>query len=232
MKGEVSVMTRGRTLWEILLDKFSGPSELRYYNPLKARVGVSVTIDTVELRDLNFFLQEIREYKRRIGPQEYTFVDYSLLARPLGGDDVALRLRLNPIADTQRSGGRAYHVLMLRLDDEFEYSADFEKLLNDKSGVFQIRQDGVVTEEFERLHGLKSPYTATVSYLRDINQNHQIERDEIDTLELKYWDFSREIKDEAGQPLEEYLFVEMDGQTGWIQIWRGCALDPQKILII
>ena len=225
-------MTRGRTLWEILLDKFSGPSELRYYNPLKARVGVSMTIDTVELRDLNFFLQEIREYKRRIGPQEYTFVDYSLLARPLHGDDVALRLRLNPIADTQRSGGREYHVLMLRLDDEFEYSADFEKLLNDKSGLFQIRQDGVVKEEFERLHGLRSPYQATVSYLRDINQNHHIERDEIDTLELKYWDFSRGIKDEAGQPLDEYLFVEMDGETGWIQIWRGGELDPQKILVI
>src|SRR4051794_23088055 len=148
-------MPRGRTLWEILLDKFSGPSELRYYNPLKARVGVSMTIDTVELRDLNFFLQEIREYKRRIGPQEYTFVDYSLLARPLHGEDVAIRLRLNPIADTQRSGGREYHVLMLRLDDEFEYSADFEKLLNDKTGLFQIRQDGVVKEEFERLHGLR-----------------------------------------------------------------------------
>lgn len=225
-------MTRGRTLWEILLDKISGPSELRYYNPLKARIGVSVTIDTVELRDLNFFLQEIREYRRRIGPQEFTFVDYSLLARPLKGDDVALRLRLNPVANRTHSAGRDYHVLMLRLDDEFEYSADFEKLLNDKSGLFQIRQDDVVKEEFERLHGLKTPFKATVSYLRDINQNHHIERDEIDTLELKYWDFSRQVKDEAGQPFEEYLFVEMDGETGWIQIWRGVEMDPTKILVI
>lgn len=225
-------MTRGRTLWEILLDKFNGPSELLYYNPLKARVGVSMTIDTVELRELNFFLQEIREYRRRIGPQEYTFVDYSLLARPLGGDDVAVRLRLNPIADTQRSGGREYHVLMLRLDDEFEYTKDFENLLNDPSGLFQVRENDVVTEEFERMHGLKSPYRATVSYLRDINQNHHIERDEIDRLELKYWDFSRQIKDEADQPLDEYLFVEMDGTTGWIQIWRGSELNPQKVIVI
>jgi hypothetical protein len=225
-------MTRGRTLWEILLDKFSGPSELRYYNPLEARIGVSMTIDTVELRELNFFLQEIREYRRRIGPQEYTFVDYSLLAKPLGTDDVAVRLRLNPIADTQRSGGRQYHVLMLRLDDEFEYTTDFESLLNDPSGVFQIRENDVVMEEFERLHGLKSPYRATVSYLRDINQNQHIERDEIDRLELEYWDFSRQIQDEAGQPLDEYLFVEKDGTTGWFQIWRGSELSPQKIIVI
>jgi hypothetical protein len=225
-------MTRGRTLWEILLDKFSGPSELRYYNPLRARIGVSVTIDTVDLRDLNFFLREIREYQRRVGPQEFTFVDYALLARPLHGDDVAVRLRLNPIPSTQRSGGREYHVLMLRLDDEFEYSADFEKLLNDPSGLFQIRQDGEVQEEFERLHGLKTPYQARVSFLRDINQNQHIERDEIDVLELKYWDFARETRDEADQPVTEYLFVEMDGETGWFQIWRGSELDPQKILVI
>jgi hypothetical protein len=225
-------MPRGRTLWEILLDKFSGPSELRYYNPLKARIGVSVTIDTVELRELNFFLQEIREYQRRIGPQQFTFVDYSLLARPLRGDDVSLRLRLNPIADPQRAAGLEYNVLMLRLDDEMEYSTEFQALLNDKSGLFQIREDGVVKEEFQRLYGLKTPYQATVSYLRDLNQNHHIERDEIDTLELKYWDFSREIKDEAGQTLDEYLFVEIDGETGWIQIWRGSELDPRKVIVI
>jgi hypothetical protein len=154
------------------------------------------------------------------------------LARPLHGDDVSVRLRLNPIADPQKAGGREYNVLMLRLDDEMEYAADFEKLLNDKSGLFQIRHDGVVKEEFQRMYGLKTPYQATVSYLRDVNQDHRIERDEIDTLELRYWDFSRQIKDEAGQPLEEYLFVEMDGQTGWIQIWRGCELDPRKVVVI
>lgn len=225
-------MSRGRTLWEILLDKFSGPAELRYFNPLKARIGVSVTIDTVELRELNFFLQEIREYKRRVGPTEFTFVDYSLLARPLHGEDVAVRLRLNPVADPQRSGGKEYNVLMLRLDDEMEYSKEFEMLLNDQSGLFQIREDDVVKEEFTRLFGLKSPYRATVSYLRDINQNHHVERDEIDTLELKYWDYSRQIADEAGQPVEEYLFVEMDGETGWIQIWRGSEMDPRKVIVI
>ena len=95
-------MPRGRTLWEILLDKFGGPSEgCAITTRFKARIGVSVTVDTVELRDLNFFLQEIREYRRRIGPQEYIFVDYSILARPLHGDDVSLRLRLNPVADPQ-----------------------------------------------------------------------------------------------------------------------------------
>jgi hypothetical protein len=225
-------MTRGRTLWEILLDKFGGPAEMRYFNPLKARIGVSVTIDTVELRDLNFFLQEIREYRRHIGPQEFTFVDYSLLARPLKGDDVAIRLRINPIADKARSAGKDYNVLMLRLEDEMEYSKEFEKLLNDKSGLFQIREDDEVKEEFSRMYGLKSPYKATVSYLRDINQDHKIERDEIDTLELKYWDYSRQITDEAGQPLAEYLFVEMDGETGWIQIWRGVEMDPNKVIVI
>jgi hypothetical protein len=225
-------MARGRTLWEMLLDKIGGPLELKYYNPLKARIGVSVTIDTVELRDLNFFLREIREYKRKIGPKEFTFVDYALLARPLHGDDVELRLRLNPVADPDKVGGQTHHVLMLRLDDEMAYSDEFNKVLTDKTGKFQVLQDGEVKEEFMRLGGLKSPYKATVSFLRDVNQNEHIERDEVETLQLKYWDYARECKDEAGQPFQEYLFVEMDADSGWIQIWRGQEMDAKKVLVI
>ena len=196
--------------WEILLDKFSGPAELRYFNPLKARIGVSVTIDTVELRDLNFFLQEIRECRRRIGPQEFTFVDYSLLARPLHGDDVAVRLRLNPIADKQRSAGKEYNVLMLQLEDEMEYSKEFEAVLNDKSGLFQIREDGEVKEEFARMYG--SRLLSGHGELPKDTSIRRSSRDEIDKLELVLG-LSRQITDEAG-PKDEYLFVEMDGQTG------------------
>src|SRR5262249_35203615 len=134
--------------------------------------------------------------------------------------------------DKNRSAGKDYNVLMLSLEDEMEYSKEFEALLKDKSGLFQIREDGEVKEEFSRMYGLKSPYKATVSYLRDINQNHKVERDEIDTLELKYWDYSRETTDEAGQPMDEYLFIEMDGETGWIQMWRGTEIDPNKVLVI
>ena len=67
-------MARGRTLWEMLLDRLS-PVEFAYYNPLRARVGSAVTIDTVEWRDLNFFVLSLHEYRRRIGGYSYRAAD-------------------------------------------------------------------------------------------------------------------------------------------------------------
>src|SRR5687767_14756910 len=99
-------MARGKTLWEMLKEAFStSPVELKFYNPLKARVGNAVSVDTFDLREYNFFLQEIREYKRSIHGREFQLADYVLLARPLGGEDVLLRLRLNPVADASRVAG-------------------------------------------------------------------------------------------------------------------------------
>ena len=61
-----------------------------------------------------------------------------------------------------------------------EYSDDFQKVLNDPSGLFQIRDDDVVHEEFQRLH---RPQNALSGHGKlspaDINQDHRIERDEI-----------------------------------------------------
>ena len=37
------------------------PTELTVYNPLKAKVGSAATINTIEWRDFNFFITEIRE---------------------------------------------------------------------------------------------------------------------------------------------------------------------------
>ena len=41
-------MAKGRTLWEMLLDKIRGPVEFQYYNPLQARIGSAVTLDELE----------------------------------------------------------------------------------------------------------------------------------------------------------------------------------------
>ena len=53
------------------------------YNPLRARIGSSLGVDELDLKDYNFFVKEIREYRRQIGGRQFPFVDYVLLARPL-----------------------------------------------------------------------------------------------------------------------------------------------------
>src|SRR6185312_9024655 len=114
-------MGKGRTLWEMLLDKLQRPAEFRYYNPLRVRIGSAVTLDEVEWRDLNFFVLSINEYKRTIGGQEFRFIDYALVARPLAGDKILVRLRLMPVDDPDQAAGVTHHVLLLRLDDDLPY---------------------------------------------------------------------------------------------------------------
>ena len=42
-------MAKGRTLWEMLLDKLSGPLEFHYYNPLRARICSAVVASSMPI---------------------------------------------------------------------------------------------------------------------------------------------------------------------------------------
>jgi hypothetical protein len=225
-------MARGRTLWEMLVDKLQGPIELKCYNPLRARVGSPVTIDTLDWRDHDFFLREIRQYKRSLGSKEFFFVDYALLARPLGGEDEWVRLRLNPVADPTKVSGLTHDVLLLRLDDEMSYNEDLHRVVRDDTKKFQVLQDGKVVEEYWRIHDVSSPYRANVTVVKDSNADNKAGKDEVETLQLDYWDYRRETKDEAGQPQAEFLFVEMTADDGWFQIWKGAEIDPQRVMVL
>jgi hypothetical protein len=223
-------MTKGRTLWEMLLDKLQGPAEFRYYNPLHARIGSAVTLDELEWRDLNFFVLSIHEYRRTIGGQEFRFVDYALVARPLGRDKVLVRLRLVPTDDPDEAG-IAHHVLLLQLDDDRPYDRDLHKVVNDGTRRFQVLEDDAVQAEYERINDVSTPYRAEVTVARDVNLDKRVTRDEIEKRRVEYWDYWREVPDEAGQPRREFLFVEMDGDNGWFQIWKGREFDPKKVVV-
>jgi hypothetical protein len=223
-------MAKGRTLWEMLLDKIKGPVEFQYYNPLHARIGSAVTLDDIEWRDFNFFVLSIHEYKRTIGPQEFRFVDYALLARPLGCAKILVRLRLMPVEDPDQAGV-GHDILLLRLDDDRPYDEGLHKVVNDGTKKFQVLEDDTVQAEYERINDLNTPYRADVTIVRDVNLDKHVTRDEIEKRRVEYWDYGREIKDEAGQPRREFLFVEMDGENGWFQIWKGMEIDPKRVMI-
>jgi hypothetical protein len=225
-------MAKGRTLWEMLTDAVQGPAELRYYNPLKARVGASVTIDDLDWKDYTFFIREVREYRRVISGREYPFVDYVLVARPLNADEVRVRLRLNPVEDPDAAGGLTHHALLLHLSDEMAYDEGLHNVVTDTTRKFQVLQDGKVTEEYYRLNDVTDSYKAQVTVLKDADHDNRVTPDEVERLEIEYWDYMREVQDEAGQPVTEYLFVEMDRNNGWFQIWQGREADPQKVLVI
>lgn len=223
-------MPRGKTLWEMLAGWVRGPVELSYHNPLRAKVGSSVSINEPDLKDYNFFVREMREYTRTIDGRPFVFVDYALLARPLGGEDVWVRLRLVPLAEPDPAGGLTHHALLLRLYDEFAYDEAFYAVVTDTTRKFEVSEGGEVTEEYWRVNDVAEPYRAQVAVIRDTNSDGTVTPDEVEQVKLEYWDYWREI-DAPGGPVREYLFVEIDRGNGWTQIWRGGEADLQGVMV-
>jgi hypothetical protein len=225
-------MAKGKTLWEMLLAKIHGPVELHYYNPLKAKIGSSIMINEIDLRDDNFLVKEIRQYERTMDRRPFPFVDYVLLSRPLHGEEVWARLRLNPVDGPEAEAGLTHTALLLRLYDEMAYDEGLHKVVTDTTKKFEVTENGQVTEEYWRINDVASSYKARVAVIKDENKDGQVDEGEVEKMELEYWDYWRDTTDAFGQPLRQYLFVEMNTENGWFQIWRGQEVDPQKVLVM
>ncbi|MCI0378479.1 MAG: hypothetical protein L0215_12795 [Gemmataceae bacterium] len=223
-------MAKGRTLWEYLTGKKNPQIEEQFFNPFQAKIGSSVTIDAIDYRGDTFFVREIREYKRRIDGKEFLFADYVLSARPLDGLEKLLRLRVNPAVGSE--AGLAHHALLLTLWDEFGYDNAFLEVVNDSSKRFLLHQDDVLVGEYWRIHDVGTPYEAAVSIVKDTGQDGQATAEEVQRTRLDNWDYWRETTDEANNPKTEFVFVEMDKESGWFQIWRGEDINPQCVSVV
>src|ERR1043166_1563469 len=75
---------KGKTLWEMLVERLhkgGNGAGIPFYNPLDLRVGAALNIAHVngpEFENFDFSVQEVREYTRRIGNEEFRFSDYVL----------------------------------------------------------------------------------------------------------------------------------------------------------
>ena len=223
---------QGRTLWEMLTAYFANPVEMQVDNPLRAKIGSGVMINDLDWQEYNFFLREIREYKRSVGPKEFVFADYVLAAKPLNQPEVTVRLRINPRAKkAPRETDLPHTVLLLTHADDLAYSEELHNVVKDTTKKFQVIENDQVTEEYHRIHDVLGSYTARVAVIRDTDADGEAELNEVERLRIEYWDYWREARDIAGQPFTQYLFVEMNQADGWFQLWRGREIDPQQVFV-
>src|SRR5205085_10250891 len=108
-----------------------------------------------------FTVQEIREYIRRLGKQDFTFTDYALRgvnAKTFDAEQVmAVRLRMLPNAAGAQDG------LLLRMYDEFAFAENFLMVLNDPGGHFQVKDAGADEPDyFRRINEVRGAYEAAV----------------------------------------------------------------------
>lgn len=189
------------------------------YNPVEAKVGGTMMIDDIDYVGLTFIIKKIKEYE--IGRNKFT--DYELLARPIDGEDVRLKLRVSPNDD-------GYSLLLLRLYHESPFDQGLYDVVRHKDMKFVIDQEDLgIHEEFWRVNDIRSSHKATVKILRDIDGDGKVRADEVTKSNLEIWDFWRNtVLDEV--ELTEYLFVEMDNDA-MFQIWRGSAIDSERVEI-
>jgi hypothetical protein len=219
------------TLWQMLTKSLKGataapaPKTQVIANPLKAKVGSSVQFDVLDYRDMTFFVREVREVTRFVGSKNFPFVDYTLLARPLGGDDVTVKLRLMPVTNPQPGDDLTHNVLLLTKHDELPYNDEF------KNGVlageeFVINQDDVETGRYWRINDVKGSYEITAKIVDETNEKKD---GAFTTEKAEQWDFWREFKDEADQPTKEYVYIEMNKSDGYFTIWKGQEINARRV---
>lgn len=217
------------TAWQLLMRKLNPekPKSSKVQNPFFAKIGSSVLLDVMDYRDMTFFVKEIKEVTRTIGTQQFPFVDYSLLSRPLGKDDVFIKLRLMPIVNAQKGHVDLTHnVLLLSKYDEMPFNQGLRDTLNANDFVVSDNQ-GVEIAKYWRINDVKNSYHASLKIVNEENDNNPDAMFLRDGIE--YWDYWREHPDEAGQIVKEYLFVEMETDNGYFTIWKGEEINANRV---
>jgi hypothetical protein len=202
-------------LYEILgrkLGFFRDPAaKAELFNPLGAALKCPISIDDLDYRGKDWFVEDIRQYETDLGGKRYLLADYFLVSKDLKGGEERVKLRIVP-------GPKA---MLLTQTDEMEYNAGFEReVLDDPSLLFKVDyrddQGRDVHEEYTRCGSVKIPYKADVKTIGG------------DSFALKYWDYSRDTEIDGVQA-EQYLYVEMLLANGYFTIWQGQEVDPQCV---
>jgi hypothetical protein len=214
----------GKTLWEMFKERLHrNGANISFYNPLDLRVGSMVPLskNKPELTGIDFAVTEIREYNRRIGNQEFRFTDYVLTGtntKTFNPDDAVIaRLRAVP----NQVGSR--DVLLLRLSDELAFDQGFLDVVKDTTGIFEVTDDATGEKErYSRINDVRDPYEAAVLILTATNDDGTAPPGKVASLRLEYWDYWRDVGIGDGRTTKkQFLFVEMNSDTGWFQIWQG-----------
>jgi hypothetical protein len=217
----------GKTIWEMLLARVRGGSGngkgIAFANPLDLRVGSPVPVAYANgpgFADYNFTVNEIREYNRRIGGQEFRFTDYVLRGvstKSFEADD-ALTARVRAVPNQAGSTDN----LLLGLYDEFAFAEDFLAVVKDTTGLFEVAEESSGEKvAFSRINDLLESYEAAVLVISATLPDGTAVPGKAAPAKIEYWDYWRDVDLGGGHSAKEYLFVEMNSDTGWFQIWRG-----------
>lgn len=232
---------KGRTLWEILTGRNKRdltPLELQYHNPLGAKVGCTVSIDhDPQTAGVNFVIERLGVYETKIKEKKFYHTDYFLKGVTLDRDTpIKLRLRLVPDEDVNNKLG--CRILLLNNYEEMEWDEGFYNgVLLSESGVFDVNYDDEGKElqeprRYWRIEDVLDPYKARVTLMADSDGNGKIDDNELERVDVTYWDYHRNTEDQNGVEYTEYLIVEMKDKSRYFTFLRGREVGSFQVSVI
>lgn len=226
---------RGTTLferWKARRADARLDTEQRFYNPLDLRVGALISLNLEGLEDLDFQVLTLREVKRVINDQPYLLADYDLRAYNLEGQEFRYRLRLVPLEEPDLESGLTHLVILLSPVDSFEYDEGVQGVLDADEGY--VVSPGTDQEAVfpTRVQDISEPYDTEIAVVSDENHDGQVEDDEVERFQDRYWDFWRNAAEEGDPERVEYLFVDVSQRDGWTEIWQGPEISPEDVEIL
>ena len=96
------------------------------------------------------------------------------------------------------------------------------RLEQDTTGAFEVTDDkSGAKETFSRINDLRESYEAAVLVVSETTPDGKASSAKTSPLKIEYWDYWRDVDIGGGNTAKEFLFVELNSDTGWFQIWRG-----------
>jgi hypothetical protein len=80
---------------------------------------------------------------------------------------------------------------------------------------------GMFEPFFFRINDLRESYEAAVLVVGETTADGKGAAGKISPARIEYWDYWRDAEIGGGKTAKEFVFVEMNSDTGWFQIWRG-----------
>lgn len=196
-------------LYQALLEKLkphAADPASQICNPARAKVGSSVNISFLDYRGKDFKVKDIQEFSMTVDGTAFQQADYVLLYQsPDGKSDKTVKLRLAP-------DGTGFRALVLEQLDGFEFNQEFKAIVEDPSLEFTV--DG--NEVYRRCGNVKIPYRASVKCLVD------------KPCSLDIWDYSRTAQVD-GTAVEQFVYAEIDSDSGWSEIWKGEEVSSDSV---
>lgn len=221
-----------RTLW----DRLTGANvfianEDKYHNPFKARIGNTIHIDTLDFRGPMYTVKRLDVLDRSTG---VNMADYHLTAgvsmagKAVPDDKKNLLLRTVPRDGSTGKSKIDFRIVAMSLYYECAWDDENRPGLmegvTDPAGEFVIDAGTPTERKYWRLQGLKQAENVTITSVKDADGDTE-------TQSLEMWGFSRTTEDEAKQEINEYLYVQKDTGSGWLQVFIGQEVPPERINI-